>query len=341
MSDDPVFINDAGIPDAVVPVLVDERWPNVCEFASVKRDGTPVTTPLGAFTGENRRTIAISTGVAHPSKAERARRNPKVCLLYAEPDALPMDDPPVVLVYGRATVRDADLQANLDRTIRESRARSSQFRRMPNFMLRWMEGYMTRIWIEITPLQILWWPDAHLEKSPQQWLAPPGTSAPPSDPAPKPLQGRRKPLVAAPPDWREEVAYGFERLGLPTLTVVDEAGYPVPFMARRGSPEADGVRLEMPAGMPATPVGRACLSFSAIKVKNEEMVANDNRKFIGEATADGDTVFFKVERALGYMNTKLDSLRAILHFISIVRESGRRAKIEAARRGQPAPRARL
>lgn len=341
MSADPVFINDAGISDAVVPVLVDAQWPNVCEFASIKRDGTPVTTPLGAYPGENRRSIAISTGVAHPSKAERARKNPKVCLLYAEPDGLPMHDPPIVLVYGQATVRDADLQANLDRMIREARARTSQMRKLPKFVLRWMEGYLTRIWIEVTPLQILWWPDADLDKAPRQWQAPAGTSAPPSDPAPQPLQGRRKPLVAPPSDWRREAAFAFEQLGVPTLTVVDEAGYPVPFKARHGSLEADGIRLEMPEATPVTPSGRACLTFSAIEVKNGEMVANDNRLFIGEATVDGDGVFFAVERPLSYLNVKLDGPRALLHYLSVIRESGKRAKIEAARRGQPTPRARL
>lgn len=341
MKEDTVFINNVGIPDEVVHVLVDEQWPCVCDYASVKRDGTPITSPLGAYPGEEKRTIGVSTGVAHPAKAERARNNPKVSLLYAEPKGLPMDDPPVVLVFGDATVRDSDLQANLDRMVRETVARVSMFQRMPKFMIRWMSGYMTRIWIDITPLKILWWPDADLDKEPQEWNAPAGTAAPPSDPRPKPLATRRKPMVEPPSDWRKEAAFAIEQLEAPTLTVVGEDGYPVPFKARESALAAKGIRLKMPSGAPVEPSGRACLTYSKVEVKNGEMVGNDSRTFIGDVLQDGDAFLFKVERPLAIMSAKMDSLGAILHLISIVRESATRAKVEAARRDQPVPKVRL
>jgi hypothetical protein len=341
MTVSPVFINDAGIPDAVVSVLVDARWPCVCDYASVKRDGTPITVPLGAFPGENKRTIGISTGVAHPAKAERARANPKVALLYAEPKGLPMDNPPVVLVYGEATVRDSDLQANLDRMVRETMARVAMSQKMPKFMIRWMGGYMTRIWIEIMPLKILWWPDADLDKAPQVWHAPEGTSAPRSDPRPKPRDTPRTPLVAPPSDWRKEAAFAIEHFQLPTLTVVGQDGYPVPFKVCRSVLEGEGIRVELPAGAPVEPAGRACMTFSTIQVRNGEMVGNDSRNFLGDAIQDGDGLFFKVKRPLATMSAKMDSLSGILHFIAIVRESARRAKVEAARRDQPVPKVRL
>jgi len=341
MKEGDVFINDAGIPDEVVPVLVDEMWPCVCDYASVKRDGTPITVPLGAFPGEEKRTIGISTGVAHPAKAERARTNPKVSLLYAEPKGLPMDDPPVVLVYGEAAVRDSDLQANLDRMVRETMARISMFQKMPKFMIRWMGGYMTRIWIEITPLKILWWPDADLDKPPLVWRALEGTGAPPSDPRPDPPERPRKPLVMPPSDWREEAAFAIEHLEVPTLTVVGEDGYPVPFKAHRSALEAGGIRLEMPAAAPVKPAGRACLTYSTIEVKDGEMVGNDSRNFIGDVIEESDGLLFKVERPLATMSAKMDSLSGVINFISVVRESARRAKVEAARRNQPVPGVRL
>ena len=124
MDSETTFAGDTGIPEVLMPLLVHPTWPNVCEFATLKGGGTPVTVPLGTFPGENRRTIAISARLGFPLKAERARRNPKVCLLYSDPDGSALEKPPLILVYGAATVRDADLQANLDRHVREQKARN-------------------------------------------------------------------------------------------------------------------------------------------------------------------------------------------------------------------------
>ena len=334
---DKTFVDDMGLPEELVPLLVHETWVNVCEFASIKRDGTPVTVPLGVFPGEKGRTIGISARLAFPSKAERVRKNPKVCLLYSEPKGSPVENPPVILVYGHATVRDADLQANLDRFAREQTARVQTFRKMPSFMLRWMSGFLAAIWIEVTPLKILWWPDANLEKPAQQWHAPEGIFAPPSDPPPKPRPLQHKPVVTPSSDWRQEIAYAFNRLGSPILTVVDRAGYPVQFRARSGVLQSDGVRLDLPPAMPAEAKGGACLTFHTIQVKNGEMVANENRHFIGDIIQDGAAALFRVERQLPSLSAKFNGPGDVLSYIRLIRASRKRAKAEAARRGQPMP----
>lgn len=335
------FINDIGLPEELVPLLVHERWTIVVEYASIKRDGTPVTAPLVAYPGEAKRTIAISTGLAYPSKAERARRNPKVCLLYSEPKTLPKENPPVILVYGHATIRDNDLQANLDRVVRETMARSESFRNTPSFILRWMTGYLARIWIEVTPLRILWWPDADTEKVPQEWRAPEGTFAPPSDPPPEPLTISQRPLVTPSANWQKGIAYAFDKLGIPVLTVVDEAGYPVPFRVRSSSLKTNGAHLELPSAMPAEPKGRACLTFHAVTVKDGQQVSNENMSFLGDLSKDGEGVLFSVERQLPSFSAKLDSLKGYLNYFAIIRRTAKRAKVEAARRGQPVPSLRL
>jgi hypothetical protein len=107
--------NPAEWPDELLPLF--ERAITV-EHASLTRAGTPVTYPVTPYAGEDGRTLDVSTGLTYPAKAERARRNPKVALLYSDPLGSGLDGAPVGLVQGLATVRDADLQANTDRYVR-------------------------------------------------------------------------------------------------------------------------------------------------------------------------------------------------------------------------------
>ena len=87
-----------------------------CEYASLTRGGAPVTVPSTPYVGGG--TLDVSTGLAYPAKAERARRNPKVALLFADAIGAAAGVGPVVLVQGHAAVRDADLQENTDRYVR-------------------------------------------------------------------------------------------------------------------------------------------------------------------------------------------------------------------------------
>jgi hypothetical protein len=331
------FSMDTGIPEELMPLLAHPTRINVCEFATTKSDGTPVTVPLGTFSGEQPRTIAISARLGFPMKAERARRNPKVCLLYSDPDGSPLEEPPLILVYGAATVRDADLQANLDRHVKEQKARNQMLKKMPHFMLRWMSGFLSTIWIEVTPVKIVWWPEANLEKPPQQWVAPAGTSAPLSDPPPEGPVQLHKAVAPPPPDWRTGLADSISRLGTPVLTAVDSDGYPVPFRVLDYSLEAGGARLDLSPAMPAEANGRACLTFHRLQVTNGTMTSNENTAFIGDVATEGRTALFHVERQLPSLNAKLEGLGDMLHTIRVIRASRKRVAIEAARRGQPVP----
>jgi len=135
--------------------------------------------------GEGGTTLDVSTGLTYPAKAERARGNPKVALLYSDPVGSGLEEAPVALVQGLATVRDADLQANTDRYVCLSLAKlRAVYEGQPRFVLRSLTWYFARIWMEVTPMRILWWPLGHLGEPPRGWRAPAGTPAPPSDPAP-------------------------------------------------------------------------------------------------------------------------------------------------------------
>ena len=86
------------------------------EYSSLTRAGAPVTFPvapyLGAARDDGTRSLDVSTGLTYPLKAERARRDPKVTLSFSDPCGSGIDDPPIVIVKGLATVRDRDLVAN-------------------------------------------------------------------------------------------------------------------------------------------------------------------------------------------------------------------------------------
>jgi hypothetical protein len=88
-----------------------------CECATLTQRGAPITQPLTPYWGVDRRTIDVSTGLTYPAKAERARRNPKVSILFSNPMGSGLQDPPAVLIQGMAAVRDRDLQGNTDRYV--------------------------------------------------------------------------------------------------------------------------------------------------------------------------------------------------------------------------------
>ena len=206
--------NPAGWPPAVLSIL--ERA-ITCEYATLTHNNTPITYPVTPYLGKDGRTVDISTGLAYPAKAERVRRNPKVALLFSDPIGSGLTNPPVVLVHGLATVRDADLQGNTDHYLHLSMAKvPAAYAGMPTFMLRRLQWYLARIWVEVTPLRILWWPDGQLDTAPEQWEAPAGTTAPPSDPAPT---GKALGVWKdAPRDWRSGATFAVQQLGDPILT---------------------------------------------------------------------------------------------------------------------------
>src|SRR5712691_8171510 len=212
--------NPAGWPEDLFQVF--DRF-LVCEYASLTARGTPVTYPITPYVGEDRLTLDVSCGLTSPAKAERARRNREVALLYSEPLGSGLPDPATVLVQGHATVSDRDLQANTDRYVRLQLAKyPDPWKGVPKAVIRGQDWYWARIWIRVTPLTIRWWPGGRLDRPAEEWRAPAGTEAQPSDPKP---QGSQPPAWREPATaWRERLLSAIERIGRPVLTVVDESG---------------------------------------------------------------------------------------------------------------------
>src|ERR687888_960968 len=89
------------------------------EFTTIDAAGQPITWPLTPYYRPGDPCIDVTTGLGYPKKANDARANPKVALLFSDPTGSGIENPPQVLVQGTAHVDDADLDANRERYRRE------------------------------------------------------------------------------------------------------------------------------------------------------------------------------------------------------------------------------
>ena len=327
--------NPAGWPWPTIPMMARAL---TCQFATLTRAGCPITWPVTPYVNDDRRSIDVSTSVTHPAKAERARHNPNVALLFGDSVGLTMEAPPTVLVLGAAAVRDSNLQANTDRYVARSFNKlPAATRRTPWIVMRTQTWYWTRIWIEVTPLRILWWRPGRAAEEPKIWSAPDDLELKASDPAP----GGASPVAwqrVEGDDWRNHAARAIGRIGNPTVTFVAD-GWPVPVPATGLRAVPDGFVGRWPAGLPFGPSleGPACMSFQR---HAEKFVGQDNAAFVGRGETDGNEFHFTVERRLGEFVLPGGRLRRTRRFLAYGRGLGRRLEPECHRRGQPVPRVR-
>jgi hypothetical protein len=328
--------NPAGWPAPVIAIMARAL---TCQFATLTRAGRPVAWPMTPYVNDDRRSIDVSTGLTYPAKAERARRNPNVAILFSDSVGLTLEAPPTVLVLGSAAVRDTDLQANTDRYVARSFNKlPAAMRQVPWFVMRTQTWYWTRIWIEVTPLRILWWQNGRLDEGAKTWNAPDELETRASDPTPP----------GTPPSawqnveedaWRSHAARALGRIGNPTVTFVAD-GWPVPVPVTELRAVPDGFVGRLPPGLSvfAVPLeGPACISF---QTHAEKFVGHDNAAFVGRADRDGDKLHFLVERRLGDFVLSGGPVRRVGRFLSYGRRLGRRLEAECRRRGQPVPRVR-
>jgi hypothetical protein len=249
------------------------------EFSSLSGAGVPIDTPLLVFPAEDLSSIDVATGLAYPSKAERARRNPKVGLLI---EGGP--DEPVVSIAGMAAVRDRDIQANALHYISQTGAYSAGIAQ-PWEIAHKAVWYWSRIIIKCAPRRILWWDNpAAMDRPPHVWEAPADTVFPASDPAPPGS------VSAAPkwpqPAWSDYAKTFLARNARGHLTLLDAEGFPLPFAARRITLTEDGFDLDMPAALPWTGPRLATLTFEG------------RATFVGQVTGTGSSTHLNVERIL-------------------------------------------
>jgi hypothetical protein len=305
-----------------LPVEVTEviRAQFVAEWASVSAMGVPIDTPLCLFPSADLTTLDVGTGLAYPTKAERARKNPKVGLLI---EGGP--DQPVVSVAGMATVRDSNLQANLERYLAEGIVIPFMNPSMVDYdsIMRPAVWYFTRIIVRTTPVHIRWWRNpVAMDEKPGEWRAPANTVFPKSDAAP--LGNPSDAPKWSHPPWQELAEEALARKAPGHLTLLDSAGFPLPIRARDIQLRRDGFSLVMPKGAPWSS-GKATLSFEGREI------------FVGNATVDGARWLLRVERTLPILPLTSDPSQVLQPKPEVRAALMKRLEYEAKRRGQSVP----
>ena len=151
------------LPAEVQAVLQEFR---TCEFTTVNKDGAPLTWPVSARYLPDPDRFLITTNIGFPFKALHVRRNPRVALLFSNPTASGLTDPPAVLIQGNAVCADEIVPSATGGEGLREYWRDTIFRRQPtssqvpyNALLRkMMDWYFMRLLIYITPRAVYWWP---------------------------------------------------------------------------------------------------------------------------------------------------------------------------------------
>ena len=90
------------------------------EYTTIDARQQPITWPVTPYYTDGGPTIDVTTGLGYPKKADDARRNPRVSLLFSDPTGSGAGSAARVLVQGIAHVDEEDLEANRERYMRES-----------------------------------------------------------------------------------------------------------------------------------------------------------------------------------------------------------------------------
>jgi hypothetical protein len=143
------------------------------ELTTVDGQGQPITWPVTPYYTPGARCIDVTTGLGYPKKANDARANPLVGLLFSDPTGCGLSEAPMVLVQGTAEVDDQDLEANRQRYARESLEKLPGIKQLtpPGPIQRMMSWYYTRIYISVRPERVYVWPRGDLTEEPQLYDA--------------------------------------------------------------------------------------------------------------------------------------------------------------------------
>jgi hypothetical protein len=300
------------------------------EFTTIDRRGQPITWPVTPYYAPGDPCIDVTTGIGYPKKANDARANPLVALLFSDPTGSGLATPPTVLIQGCAEVDDRDLEANRRRYTEESAIKLPGAVKLqpPDTLKRFFGWYYNRIYVHIRPERVYVWPggegaaepqlfDAHMEEvrsghseEPERFHATPagGASA-----------------------WDARLTELGTRHPTAVLSIVSPDGFPAACRVTVSIDAANRwVRIEgAPSGIPLAP-GLACLTAHQ---HGEDFSWQENFQVRGDLTFTEGGWVLVPHRLMGGFEIPQSRAAVLRANAAKVRRFRRIAKREMARRG--------
>jgi hypothetical protein len=231
-----------------------------CEYTTIDARQQPIVWPVTPYYSSGAPTLDTTTGLGYPKKANDARRNPHVALLFSDPTGSGIESGIQVLVQGAAEVDDRDLTANRKRYERESAVKLPGARgvRIPRLLHGVFGWYVNRIYVKVRPERVFVWPAGELTQPPQ--IHDSHLEEVRSGQSEEPLEVHEPPAGGA-LAWDERMEELGDRYQTGVLAWVAPDGFPlvvrVPISLDAGSRQVSlGVE---PAGLPLAE-GLACLT---------------------------------------------------------------------------------
>ena len=155
------------LPQGMEEVFTEFR---TCEFSTLARDGAPIAWPVIALWQPEEERFVLTTSIGLPRKVFNVRRDGRVSLLFSDPTASGLENPPAVLVQGDAEVPD-EIETSPYHLKEYWR---KIFRVQPagkmygaNALMRYLfDWYYMRLYFYVTPRRILLWPNGDFTKTP-------------------------------------------------------------------------------------------------------------------------------------------------------------------------------
>jgi pyridoxamine 5'-phosphate oxidase-like protein len=301
------------------------------EYATIDARQQPIVWPVTPYYSPGATTIDVTTGIGYPKKADDARRNPRVALLFSDPTGSGIESGIQVLVQGTADVDDEDLAANRERYRREAVEKLPATKEM--LPPRWLEGlfswYFERIYVKTRPERVFVWPtgdaraepevyDAHLEEVRSGRI----------EEALEPVE----PAAGGGTAWDPRIEELGVRHSSAVLSWVAPDGFPlavrVPVTLDR---EARRIRIGAePAGLPLIDEGRACLVAHA---HAPDFTWQENFQVRGDLVREGDGLALIPHKLIGGFELPKESrLAGLRRNFSKARRYHRIAKERRAQR---------
>ena len=299
------------------------------ELTTIDRAGQPITWPVTPYYRPGAACIDVTTGLGYPKKANDARANPLVALLFSDPRASELHGPPMVLAQGSAQVDDGDLEANRERYERESLEKLPGTAKLqpPGPLKRLMAWYYTRIYIHVRPERVYVWPHGDIATEPKLY----GTHMEEvrSGHSEEPDRFHAAPAGGA-SSWHSRIRELGARHPTAVLSIVAPDGFPFAVRVPVHVDEAARwIRIEgAPVGIPFQP-GLACLTAHE---HGDEFNWQENFQVRGDlAFLDGSWVLIP-HKLVGGFEAPTSRIRMLRVNAAKARRFRRTAKRELARR---------